>query len=738
MTRQALSSLRFPLTALALACAASWPALAADAPAPADVAKPAKSEDKEAIQVQGKSNMETAIRRNQPASKIIVGREELDRYGDSSVGDVLKRLPGVTMGGPPGRGSGIRMRGLSEGYTQILINGEPMARGFSLESLSPDAIERIEVMRAPVAEHSARAIAGTINIILREDFVAKAQPAQARMALAVEDGRVQPRVDVQWGGKTDELNYTLGGGYNHNNRANSSTATEQGTGHNGLPYDEARSNNSKSSGYNVNFTPRLTWRFSPGNTLSFQTFLMRGENDGHSESSVVRLAGEPANYALAVTDSSSRMDMARGFGNWKQTFEGGSTLEGRFGFNANESRSQSHRDEYDAFGVGTRNTDDTSKVHDKGFTTGGKWSQSLGEDHSIALGWDLDLSRREETRVKLIDGQPYVTDAGDDLTARTSRYALFGQDEWNMGPQWSAYAGLRWEGIKTQSTDAMGDTNNTSSVWSPMLHAIYRIPGSTKDQLRGSLTRSYKSPNIRDLISRPVLSQDDNTRSDPDRAGNPNLKPELAWGLDFAYEHYFAQGGLVSATTFVRKIDNLIRRDTMLEDVEGEQRWVSRPRNLGEATSYGVELEAKFRLAELFDDAPPLDLRANYSRYWSQVKDVPGPNNRLDEQVPELFNLGLDYKFTGTPLTVGTNINLVPSYTVRTTETEWKEVDAKRQIDIYGLYRFSPSMQLRVTASNLLHQDYVTSVRQTGAGATQSSTRTPTYTQVTAMLEVKF
>ncbi|WP_460533838.1 TonB-dependent receptor plug domain-containing protein [Chitinimonas naiadis] len=731
--------MRIPLTSLTLACAASWSVMAADAPAPAenDTAKPA-AERTDAIVVQGKSNVETAIRRNQPASKIIVGREELDRYGDSSVGDVLKRLPGVTMGGPPGRGSGIRMRGLSEGYTQILINGEPMARGFSLESLSPDAIERIEVMRAPVAEHSARAIAGTINIILREDYVAKAQPAQARIAMAVEDGRVQPRVDLQWGNKVDDINYTLSTGYNRNNRANSNTATEQGTGRDGQLYDEARSNNSKSSGYNLNFSPRITWRIDQGNTLTFQPFLMHNENKSHTESTVTRLSGEPASYALAVSDSESQMDMARGFGNWKRQFSDGAKLEARFGFNTNRSTNSSHRDEYDAFGVGSRNTDDTSVVRDKGFTTGGKWSKPMGEDNSLAVGWDIDLSRREETRTKLIDGSPYITDAGDDLTARTSRYALFAQDEWNMGPQWSAYAGLRWEGIKTQSTDALGDTNNTSSVWSPMLHAIYRIPDSTKDQLRASLTRSYKSPNIRDLISRPVLSEDDNTRSDPDRAGNPNLKPELAWGLDLAYEHYYTQGGLVSATTFIRQIDNLIRRDTALENVDGEQRWVSRPRNLGKATSYGVELEAKFRLAELMENAPPIDLRANYSRYWSKVDDIPGPNNRLDEQVPELFNLGLDYKLSGIPLTLGTSINLVPNYTVRTTESEWKDVDAKRQVDIYGMYRFSSTVQLRVTASNLLHQDYVTTVRQTGAGATQSSTRTPTYTQVMAMLEVKF
>lgn len=38
------------------------------------------------------------------------------------------------------------MRGLGAGYTQILINGERAPAGFSMDSLAPDVIERIEVL----------------------------------------------------------------------------------------------------------------------------------------------------------------------------------------------------------------------------------------------------------------------------------------------------------------------------------------------------------------------------------------------------------------------------------------------------------------------------------------------------------------------------------------------------------------------------------------------------------------
>ena len=71
------------------------------------------------------------------------------------------------------------------------------------------------------------------------------------------------------------------------------------------------------------------------------------------------------------------------------------------------------------------------------------------------------------------------------------------------------------------------------------------------------------------------------------------------------------------------------------------------------ASTSGVELEAKFQLAELMEDAPALDVRANYSRYWSRVDDIPGPDNRLDGQASQTGNVGIDYRLKGMPLTLG-------------------------------------------------------------------------------------
>jgi len=53
----------------------------------------------ETIEVQGN---DIAQRRESTASKIIVNHEEINKYGDTNVMDVLKRLPGITVDSGPG------------------------------------------------------------------------------------------------------------------------------------------------------------------------------------------------------------------------------------------------------------------------------------------------------------------------------------------------------------------------------------------------------------------------------------------------------------------------------------------------------------------------------------------------------------------------------------------------------------------------------------------------------------
>jgi iron complex outermembrane receptor protein len=686
------------------------------------------------VRVSGARADDTEARRLSTAAKMVFGREELERNGDTSVSEVLKRLPGVTLGGVPGRGGGgVRMRGMGNGYTQMLVNGERPPPGFSLESLSPDQVERIEVIRGPVAEHSTQAIAGTINIILREGYQQK--DIQLRLADNIEQGRHGVNVGLAMPGKVGSLSWMMSGSLMQNRPHNESDTVNLSTRKDGTVERRQQIHDEGGGVFDGIFlSPRLAYKFSGGDTLTFQPFLASNRSRNGADSQLDQPTGTVApEYAHQRSDSHSHSTFLRGFGNWLHRGEAGARLEVKFGFTGGRNDSATFRNTFDAEGAALRRYIDSDASRDSGLNTGGKYSRPLGQGHLFAAGWDLESSKRRQEHVAAGDSAALFDDGGASLAADSRRVALFVQDEWDVTPQFSTYLGLRWEGIRVTSDTQGADVKNISKVWSPVLHGVWRIPGHEKDQVRGSVTRSYKAPALNDLIAVPTISTyNDATR--PDRSGNPHLKPELATGLDVAYEHYLGKSGLLSASGFVRNIDDLMRRQTVLVG----SRWVSTPINIGKAVTRGIELEAKFALTELWPQAPLIDVRSNYSRFWSRVDGIPGPNNRLDQQPKQTANLGLDYRAKGLPLTLGGSLNWTPETLVQTTVNETATTGTKRQFDVYGLWKLNAMSQLRLSANNLDPRMYETGRSlDTGTLVQSAATLTHTYTTLGIRYEMK-
>ena len=274
---------------------------------------------------------------------------------------------------------------------------------------------------------------------------------------------------------------------------------------------------------------------------------------------------------------------------------------------------------------------------------------------------------------------------------------------------------------------------NESGVWTPLMHAVFKPDPQKKDQVRMSFTRSYKTPSLYQLVARYVPSLIQNSPTQPDRNGNPDLRPELATGVDLAFERYLEQGGLLSVNLFRRNISDVIRYTTTLDN----GKYVSSPKNVGNAITQGIELEAKFRLDQWMDGALPIDVRANTSFFHSKVLDVPGPNNRLDQQPSMTANLGGDYRLRSLPLTWGGNLNWNPAYDTRRTETQWVHQGAKRVLDVYGLWRFSPASALRLTVSNLTPLDYVTGTTFRGSSFESATTTARNWRNVQLRWEMR-
>lgn len=676
-----------------------------------------------AVRIEAQRDNPTEQRRHASAAKIVIGRDEIEQHGDATLGEVLRRLPGITLGGRPGRGGALRMRGMGGGYTQILVDGERAPPGFAVDQLSPDLVERIEILRAPTAETGTRAIAGTINIILREPLQARRDDWRA--SLADERGRVSAHAgwtrNGRFGGDGAEDDgggtYTLTlGASDRRDRTDTvtrTTHTTPGTGE--VLLDQEDTEASVSARRNLNLSARLNWRLGPGERLSLQPFVLAGRSRSRSEATLAAVGDAPdAPYATRLTSGGADYEIARLRMQW-QTRLGRDTrgeLNGHLGGYRSASDSLQRQFATDGMPVLVQASD--TAIRDRSWSLTGKLMHSLVAGHSLVGGWELAAVRRTENATTRVAVAALPGDFGADVQARTRRDALYLQDEWDPAPDWSAYAGVRAETIRTRSAGAAEAVENRSRVVSPLAHLVWRYAAPQRDQLRLSLTQSYRPPGTASLIGVPALNTlypapGGNVASAPDRAGNPPLRPEVANGIDLAWERYLHAGGVVAVNLFHRRIRDLIRNVTELEDVPwaDEPRWVSRPRNLGKARTSGIELDAKIRLDEWRAGLPPTQLRLNLALYRSQVDGVPGPDNRIDQQPAASGNLGADHRFAGTPWSMGATLALTPAYRTQLTELQSQRTGRRRVLDAYLLYQFGPGTRLRLSLANLEPRDSV-------------------------------
>lgn len=672
-------------------------------------------------------------RRDDTASKIVVNHEDIVKYGDTNVLDALKRVPGVTVSSS-GRGGQIRMRGLGSGYTQVLINGERAPQGFDISSLSPDVIERIEVLRAASAEFSTQSIAGTVNIVLKKTVKA----GQRELKLGYGHGSAQnsPTANLQISDKRGKLSYSFAMNVFQNRFTNDPETIETFVNPAGTVVGVRVSETPQDARISaVNLTPRINYTFENGDTLTSQTFANWANFRQIEAGSIATLQGPLPAYPQLDQRMTNHNHVFREELNWVHKLESGGKLDAKLsGLYVGADNAMYRIGQGNPAAPALRAFIKSDAVV-RGLTSTGKYTSGRFEGHALAFGWDGGYQSGDDARLERDAAAPEVALPGGDefYESTVSRLAVYGQDEWNVTPAWSVYLGARWEGIRTATEgNTYAEVKNSTSVLSPVAQTLYKLPGTKGDQLRLAVTRTYKAPGQQQIIPHRFTSVN-NSQTEPDSIGNPNLKPELALGIDASYEHYWAEGALLSASVSTRRISDYTRNLVVFDGA----RWVSTPTNSGNARTYGLELEAKFPLQAVMETGTKLDLRASLSRNWSTVDSVPGPDNRLDGQTPLSATLGADYR--NGPLTLGGSYVFKNGGFVRISGNQLSYQSVRRDLDLYALWKFNPKLQLRVATANLLAQDTISMSSYTTVAGTQiSRTLNPVHRSVRGTLEMKF
>ncbi|MGE6331616.1 TonB-dependent receptor plug domain-containing protein [Stenotrophomonas sp. NPDC077659] len=683
--RSLASSVALYLATLAHACTAQ----ANDPPA-----QDSRATDLQTVKVTGPST--TDLRREEPTLRVSIGREDILRHHDDRLASILRRLPGVTV-----TADGIRMRGLGGDYVQILIDGTPAPAGFSIDSIAPELVERIEVLPTPVAEYSTRSIAGTINIVLRRN--GESRQRTLKLSAAEAGGGVMPAATVLMSGKRPALAWSVSATASAPKERQDAVIDDQALDAQGLPlYLRRTRERYVGQTRTFNIAPKLTWTLGERDEVSWQNLLQYRKEAWTRDRDETVLEGGPSDYPRNRWINDSRTWTAKSDGQWKRRIGEHDTLDVKLGV------MHFSRDVDFAF-LGFASEGDfaldrsvrTRATH-TAYSSTGKYVSGFSERHDLAFGWDGAYTERNERRVqrdRAADGRPLDL-IDDDLRAEIRRLALYAQDQWRTTPRLQTYLGLRWEGLETTvGSRATGTLHNRSSVLSPIAQWVFKPSPAGKDQFRLGVARTFSAPQPWQLLPRRYSVNNSNGPANPDQQGNPALRPEVAWGVDTAYEHYFGKDGLLSVGAYARRIDDVVLRRLYVQD----GLWISTPYNAGRATTQGLTLDARFALADLVRTDADLQVTANLTRNVSRVASVPGPDNRLADQTPVSGNLGVhwqasqrfaaqaDYSYSGG----GTN----------RLSHEWSRTSTpERTLDVSADWRLDDASRVSLSLSNVLQQ----------------------------------
>ncbi|NHZ96089.1 TonB-dependent receptor plug domain-containing protein [Massilia sp. CCM 8734] len=675
----------------------------------------------------------TDERRTSGTFRQTVGTAELVRYGDGSVLDVLRRQPGLVVNGVPGRKGGeVSMRGLGSGYVRILLNGEPAPPNFTLDNLAPDVVERIEILGVPTVEMGTQAIAGTINIILKRSNGKNQR--QLRAGIYHDNDRTKPQLSGTWSGQDDTLAWLVTAAARQLSGDETYLTRTEGAGEEGAILRDMTQFN-EDRGWNWNLAPRISKKFGADDSLALQSYLSGTRYDSAGFGRTDFLRGPETQFANENYTSEGSSLTIRNNLTWMRALGASSKLEAKAGATYARSDASSGIDFVDRAQRLRNRQDSARENHHRSVTASAKLRTAYSDKHAFVSGAEVQRDRDQYHRSDVIDARSRLDQAGSAFRVDSRRYALYAQDEWDVTARVALYLGLRWERVELHSANNLGQqVDFARGMLSPVLQSVWRSPGTKSDQLRLGLARTWRVPSSESLIAGRSMSVL-NTVTRPDTSGNPDLRPERALGLDLAYEHYLSQDGMVGVGLFARRIDDV----TLTRTVREGERWVARPFNSGRALARGITLETKFKLPQLVAGAPALDVRASLARTWSALDAVPGPDNRIGNQAPLSVNVGADYTFSAAPVSAGATVGYVRNGTVRLSGNETSSESNKRVLEGYVLWKFTPKVHLRLSASNLLHEDDLKRSSYAGEALWQNKTVTaPTYTVLRAIAELKF
>ena len=119
--------------------------------------------------------------------KNVVSRDQMEKFPDQNVADVLQRLPGIALESDHGEGRYVQIRGAEASLNTTTINGIKVpspedVRKISLDIIPSYSLGSVEVTKAITPDMDGDAIGGHVNLITKNAFDYNGQFMEAKVA----------------------------------------------------------------------------------------------------------------------------------------------------------------------------------------------------------------------------------------------------------------------------------------------------------------------------------------------------------------------------------------------------------------------------------------------------------------------------------------------------------------------------------------------------------------------------
>jgi outer membrane receptor protein involved in Fe transport len=614
--------------------------------------------------------------RSDAAEPILVYDEEyFQRFEPLTAGDALKRVPGVTFLSDVIESDGARLRGLDPGYTQILINGERVPggqtdRSFFLDRIPAELIEQVEIVRSSSARRTGDAVAGSLNIKLRDGFSLDGGYLRAG-GLFFDDGEVKTSGGFYYGGALAGGRVLIGANVQGRYNPKEKSSLRYGDSPENNPnfatddFDNREDQTDVRDGTDYAFN--ASWGIE-SETTEFEILgnfvrTERIENERSFEYNSPTAINGPVrttNPGNLLTDNANVNDITTE--SWSviakldQEWGLGET-QLRIGYASFDDLQDQFEYEIDFDRSTPRFTGDLQvlDINDTELFINLEHEFELSENLEFAVGGFMQNKDRD-TLLQTVRSRfnvpasarqgydqftrnpaefvpnPFPPLAGDLSNIQEDRrdlYALIEGEFDNL----TFEAGIRWE----NTTANIEGVENEYDEFLPSASLKYEM-GDGRVTLSGA--RTLRRPRF-DFIFSGTLEAE---LGDNDFQGNPFLAPETAWGGDLGYEHKIGKTGVVGVNVFYRDISNLTEIATVLdaagrpvEGSEGQGTFVFTPRNTGNGEVYGIEFDASFSLS--FLGLPNTGVFGNLALLDSTITDEFG-ERQFNDQSEYVYNFG--------------------------------------------------------------------------------------------------